>query len=114
MWASRSHARSPGTVGLKSSSCPSARVFAPRFFQTSPRGSVLALRYHFASIRLFRGLSPPSYRTCPIRACRPAKLYENHLESSKNTKGLEWRGRPSIGKVEAVNMSDPERACLSE
>ncbi len=41
-----------GTVGLQSSSCPSARVFAPRFFQTSPRGSALTLRYHFTSIRL--------------------------------------------------------------
>jgi hypothetical protein len=35
-----------------SSSCPSARVFAPRFFQISPRDETLALRYHFASIAL--------------------------------------------------------------
>src|SRR6185437_3216759 len=48
MWASRSFARSPGTVGLLSSFCSSARVFAPRFFQTAPRGSALALCYHFA------------------------------------------------------------------
>ena len=32
-----------GTVGLKSSSCPSARVFVPRFVQTSPRDDALAL-----------------------------------------------------------------------
>jgi hypothetical protein len=32
--------------------CTSARAFAPRFFQTSPRGDALALRYHFTSIAL--------------------------------------------------------------
>src|SRR5580700_4652997 len=52
MWASRSCARSSGTVGLKSSSCPSARVFASRFFQTSPHGlgpcASLSLRLHQA------------------------------------------------------------------
>jgi hypothetical protein len=37
---------------MQSSSCPSARAFAPRFFQTSPHGSALALRYHFTSIWL--------------------------------------------------------------
>jgi len=29
---------------LESGSCPSARVFAPRFLQTPPRGDALALR----------------------------------------------------------------------
>jgi hypothetical protein len=57
---------------------PSARVFALRFFQTSPRGSALTLRYHFASTRLRRGLSPPSYRTSSA-----------HIE-----KGGHTRGRP--------------------
>src|SRR6266446_3062262 len=42
----------PNTACLASSSCSSARVFAPRFFQTSPRGSALALCYHFTSIWL--------------------------------------------------------------
>ena len=45
---------------------------------------------------------------------RPAKLYENHPELSENAKGLERRGRVCIGKAEAVKLSDPERACLSE
>jgi DNA-binding transcriptional MerR regulator len=36
----------------QSSFCPSARAFAPRFFQTSPHGDALALRYHFTSITL--------------------------------------------------------------
>ncbi len=57
-------ARSSGTVCLISGSCTSARAFAPRFFQTPPRGDALALRYDFTSIRLSRGLSPPSCRTC--------------------------------------------------
>src|SRR6202041_624899 len=71
MWASRSVARSPGNVGLLSSSCPSARVFATRFFQTLPRGSALALCYHFASIRLQRGLAPPSHRACSAHNKKP-------------------------------------------
>ncbi len=32
-------------VGLKSSSCPSARIFTLRFLQTPPHGDALALRY---------------------------------------------------------------------
>src|SRR5436190_11341137 len=64
MWASRSYARSPGTVCLGSGSCTSARTFAPRFFQTPPRDDALALRYDFTSIRLSKGLSPSSCRTC--------------------------------------------------
>jgi len=32
----------PATI---SGSCSSARIFAPRFLQTSPRGETLALRY---------------------------------------------------------------------
>ena len=43
VWASRSFARSRGTVGLKSSSCPSARVFAPRFLQVPSHHDTLAL-----------------------------------------------------------------------
>jgi hypothetical protein len=38
--------------GLRSGSCTWARVFAPRFLQTPPRGDALALRYHFTAIRL--------------------------------------------------------------
>ena len=60
-------ARSPATVGLVSGSCSSARVFAPRFFQAPPRGEccfTFALRYDFTSIKLSKGLSPSSCRTC--------------------------------------------------
>src|SRR5947207_5975953 len=45
MRTSRSLARSSDAVGLKSGSCPSARIFAPRFLQTPPHGDALALRY---------------------------------------------------------------------
>src|SRR5213592_118694 len=50
---------------LLSGSCSSARIFAPRFFQAPPRGEcyfTLALRYHFTSITLSKGLSPSSCR----------------------------------------------------
>jgi len=62
----------PNTACLLSSSCSSARVFAPRFLQTSPRDSALALRYHFTSITLWRGLTPPSYRSCSAHKTRGA------------------------------------------
>jgi hypothetical protein len=58
-----------------SPSCRSGlpRAFAPRFFRTRPRGiGALALRYAFTAIRLTRGLSPPSCRTCPAHRGRPA------------------------------------------
>ena len=60
----RSHSPARPAVCLLSGSCPSARAFAPRFFQTSPHGDALALRYDFTSIRLSKGLSPSSCRTC--------------------------------------------------
>ena len=49
---------------LISDFCSSGRGFAPRFLQTPPRGDALALRSHFTSIRLCRGLAPPGCRTC--------------------------------------------------
>ena len=49
---------------LVSGFCSSARAFARRFLQTPPRGDALAGRYPFTSIRLGRGLAPPSCRTC--------------------------------------------------
>jgi hypothetical protein len=39
-----------------------------RFLQTVPRGSALALRSYFTSIRLYGGLSPPSCWTCPAHS----------------------------------------------
>ncbi len=50
---------------LISGCCSSGRDFAPRFLQTVPRGSALALHSCFTSIRLHRGLSPPGCWTCP-------------------------------------------------
>jgi hypothetical protein len=53
---------------LRSDSCSSGRDFAPRFLQTVPRGSALALRSYFTSIRLYGGLSPPSCWACPAHS----------------------------------------------
>ena len=57
--ASRSFARSPGTVCLRSGSCTSARTFAPPFFQTSRHRYALALRYHFTLHQVVKGTSTP-------------------------------------------------------
>ena len=65
MWTSRLVARSSDHGCLVSDSCSSGRGFASRFLQTPPRDGALALRWHFASIRLCRGLTPPSCQTCP-------------------------------------------------
>ena len=76
-------ANSSGTVCLISGFCTSARTFAPRFFQTPPHGDALALRYDFTSIRLSRGLSPPSCRTCSAHENSPRrKPWENIGSSS--------------------------------
>src|SRR3954468_16902463 len=58
MWTLRLPARSSDQRCLISGFCSSGRDFAPRFLQTVPRGSALALRSCFTSIRLHRGLSP--------------------------------------------------------
>src|SRR4051812_5150227 len=60
----RSVVRSSDLGCLLSGFCSSGRGFAPRFLQTPPRGDALALRSHFTSIRLCRGLAPPGCRTC--------------------------------------------------
>src|SRR5512147_485554 len=64
MRTSRSVVRSSDLGCLISGFCSSGRGFAPRFLQTPPRGDALALRSHFTSIRLCRGLAPPGCRTC--------------------------------------------------
>ncbi|MBS1116532.1 MAG: hypothetical protein H6Q87_916 [candidate division NC10 bacterium] len=56
---------------LVSGSCPSTRAFARRFLQTAPRGDALAGCYPFTSIRLGRGLAPPSCRTCSAHVSIP-------------------------------------------
>src|SRR3982751_3627191 len=64
MRTSRYVVRSSDPGCLISGFCSSGRGFAPRFLQTPPRGDALALRSHFTSIRLCRGLAPPGCRTC--------------------------------------------------
>ena len=91
IWASSSSASLPATVGLISGSCSSARIFAPRFFWAPPRGEcyfTLALRYDFTSIRLSKGLSPSSCRTCSAHTELPSA-------GSRGVQGLSIGNRPS-------------------
>src|SRR4051794_10830738 len=63
----------PTRAAFISGCCSSGRDFVPRFLQTVPRGSALALHSCFTSIRLHRGLSPPDRWACPAhRRCAPA------------------------------------------
>ncbi len=61
---------------LRFGSCPLPRAFAPRFLPTPPHGDALALRDHFSSISMGRGLTPPSCRSCSAyqkKAPRPRR-----------------------------------------
>jgi hypothetical protein len=49
--------------------------------------------------------------TLSCRASRPAKPHEN---GAMIAAVRSWRGPELTGEVEAVTLSDPERACLSE
>src|SRR5215470_16307830 len=64
MWTSRSVARSSGQGCLVSGFCSSGRGSAPHFLQTPPRDDALVLHSSSTSIRLDRGLAPPSKRAC--------------------------------------------------
>ena len=92
-------ARSSDQVCLVSGCCSSGRDFAPRFLQTVPRGSALALHSCFTSIRLHRGLSPPDCRTCP--AHRPPLRVAALRRSSREI-------------VEAARPSRRATACMEQ
>src|SRR4051794_27704707 len=66
----------PTRAAFISGCCSSGRDFVPRFLQTVPRGSALALHSCFTSIRLHRGLSPPDRWACPAHRtlCAAARL----------------------------------------
>src|SRR5271167_3936927 len=64
LWTSRLVARSSDQGCLVSDFCSSGRGFAPHCLQTPPRDDALVLRYSFTSIRVDRGLPPPSDRAC--------------------------------------------------
>src|SRR5262245_32465714 len=76
MWTSRCVARSSDQGCLVSGFCSSGRGSAPHFLQTPPRDDALVLHSSFTSIRLDRGLSPPSKRACwahhEVASRRPA------------------------------------------
>ena len=60
-----------------------AATVAPRFFQTPPRGDALAVRAHFTSIRLCRGLAPLGCQTCSAHATFTRSLRDQrHKQAS--------------------------------
>ena len=92
---------------LLSGSCPSARVFAPRFLQTPPHDDALALRLPFASIRLGRGLTPPDCRTCSahkkkVRGDFPAASRKSLLFSHLHSGRRDLNSRPPAPKAGAL------------
>src|SRR4051812_37938028 len=96
MRTSRSVVRSSDPGCLVSGFCSSGRGFAPRFLQTPPRGDALALRSHFTSIRLCRGLAPPGYRTCSAHdpsdepAAPHAGIPDNELPPWQGLERMAW------------------------
>jgi cold shock protein len=69
--------------------CSSGRDFAPHFLQTVPRGSALVLHSSFTSIRLHRGLSPPSSHLILRVGCRKMiELQEGETEMPTGT--VKW------------------------
>jgi len=49
-----------------------------------------------------------------VWAYGPRNLMKISSSQIQNRTGSEWRDRVRTGEVEAVRVSDPERACLSE
>jgi hypothetical protein len=90
-----------------------------QLFQLERIGALL--RVHRANFRqVFFGWerAPPSSRISlthvSIRACSPRNLMKMIPSRMQNTTGSEQRDRVRSGEIEAVHVSDPERACLSE
>src|SRR6478752_10893210 len=90
-------ARSSDHICLVSGCCSSGRDFAPRFLQTVPRGSALALHSCFTSIRLHRGLAPPGCWTCPahrtLRAAAGGALRASLTFAARDELGERRSGR---------------------
>ena len=88
----------------------SGRDFVPRFLQTVPRGSALALHSCFTSIRLHRGLSPPDCWTCPAHrrafARGPAALLD--LRSARRPWGIRSGRRNDQSPIEQRNWETLE------
>jgi len=104
-------ARSSDHVCLVSGCCSSGRDFAPRFLQTVPRSSALALHSCFTSIRLHRGLSPPGCRTCPAHrtlhaACGGARR-ASLTAARRTTLEVSGRDEETAASTEPGNAIDP-------
>ena len=89
----------PATPASLSGCCSSGRDFAPHFLQTVPRGSALVFHSCFTSIRLHRGLSPPSCWACPAHSRRAARYAKNASPTTAST----GSSRPDASSIKAKN-----------
>ena len=109
MWTSSSHADSSDPRAYLSSSCPSARTFAPRFLQTPPRDDALALPYPSPPPRWERDFRPPSQPACPAHVTAPPAR-PGASEESEPLKAA-WTGpvgplRPLKGPLHQLKLVD--------
>jgi len=93
----------PATPASLSGCCSSGREFAPHFLQTVPRGSALVLHSCFTSIRLHRGLSPPSCWACPAHSPAPGAHRFAAAGLDRDTHGREF----CIGAINDAIGSSP-------
>jgi len=93
----------PATPASLSDCCSSGRDFVPHFLQTVPRGSALVFHSCFTSIRLHRGLSPPSCWACPAHSPAPAAHRSAASGLDRDTPGREF----GIGAVNDAIGSPP-------
>ena len=100
--------RSSGRCCLISGCCSSDRDFVPRFLQTVPRGSALALHSCFTSIRLHRALRPPGRWICPAHRTRSAAASDGLRPSLTVTAraGFAGAGRDERMVVVLVQQED--------
>src|SRR5918993_4819275 len=103
---SRSVARSSGQRCLISGFCSSGRGFAPHCLPTPPRDDAVVFRYSFTSIRLDRGLSPPSYRTC--WAHNEPATRENRKAAATDCQRVTHAGRNG-GDQWNIRIAEPAR-----
>src|SRR3954467_5630796 len=94
----------PTRAAFISGCCSSGRDFVPRFLQTVPRGSALALHSCFTSIRLHRGLSPPDCWACPAhplgaRHARPARRSGRACAWLRSRRAVARRRCPALRAV---------------
>jgi hypothetical protein len=101
----------PATTASLSGCCSSGREFAPHFLQTVPRGSALVLHSCFTSIRLHRGLSPPSCRACPAHS--PAPSAHRYAAGGLDHDALAERSASMPSTADSIPRSSTQFALLA-